>query len=42
MEEKIFSAGAQIIKQGDDGDYLFVIEDVRDLIQYLLVRVYGE
>lgn len=29
MEEKIFAAGTQIIKQGDDGDYLFVIEEVR-------------
>lgn len=26
MEEKIFDADMQIIKQGDDGDYLFVVE----------------
>lgn len=29
MEEQIFEAGTQIIKQGDDGDYLFVVEDGR-------------
>ncbi|CAD7954549.1 unnamed protein product [Amoebophrya sp. A25] len=27
MEEQIFEAGAQIITMGDDGDYLFVIEE---------------